>query len=356
MALKFQAPNLPVPKSKYEALSETAGQTVATMPLLWQQYKLQKMQNELALKKLEQENRTLDMQQQAYNSQYGMGMGKIQAQQDIANEIGAQPYEPTQVDMIDALGPAKYTALKPEKQDRLSTDQWWAQQFQERGQPAVQEFIEYSKAKMPDTSLVMPPTSPGEAPTVTNIGKTRAQIVPNPLGQADAKTKMKLDAEKPKAWGALKEALASYDKMITGADEILRDKSLGKATGYVAGRLTLPGGATRVATNIQTLKDQGLVNTINSMKSLSKNGSTGFGALNEKEGEALRNAQGNLNRTQDTPDFSKKLTQARDDWKRARQNLLDTFNETYGPMDGDGGLPSVGGSFSGGTVISVEPL
>jgi hypothetical protein len=41
MALKFQAPNLPEPKSKYEALNETAGKTAASLPILYQQMKQQ---------------------------------------------------------------------------------------------------------------------------------------------------------------------------------------------------------------------------------------------------------------------------------------------------------------------------
>lgn len=54
MALKFQPPNIQIP-DKYQALNETLGNTVSSLPALWQQAKLDKQKRETESKRMRQE-------------------------------------------------------------------------------------------------------------------------------------------------------------------------------------------------------------------------------------------------------------------------------------------------------------
>ncbi len=55
MALKFQPPNIPQGKTKEEAIQETLGGTLQTLPSQWAAYKIQRMNQEMQLKTLQRQ-------------------------------------------------------------------------------------------------------------------------------------------------------------------------------------------------------------------------------------------------------------------------------------------------------------
>ncbi len=162
-----------------------------------------------------------------------------------------------------------------------------------------------------------------------------------------ARNQAKLDKEKPKALGGVRDSVKKYDSMIKEANDILNDPSLKYATGISSPLGSIPGtGAKRVAARLETLKSKTVLNTIGSLKSLSATGATGFGQLSDKEGQYLQNNITTLDKTQGTADFKNSLARFIKDAQESKNLLLDTYSNTYGepytplistPTDGSGG-------------------
>jgi hypothetical protein len=132
MALQFQPPNFGPPASKYAALNETLGKSIANLPELLMEYNLKKKQNEIALKQLEIRNRQLDQQlaedQRSGVAQYGTGAplpttvnelpGTTPTPQEQALLAGAMPEtqlplaaQPTPLDVLKSIGIQRYNSL-----------------------------------------------------------------------------------------------------------------------------------------------------------------------------------------------------------------------------------------------------
>lgn len=172
-------------------------------------------------------------------------------------------------------------------------------------------------------------------------GQPTGNNVP-PIPGETYQARAKRIAEKPKALGSLNSTLHEYDNMINQAEMIKKDPSLGTATGLTSFMGKVPNtGAKRVATNLDTLKAQTLLNVISSLKQLSQNGSSGFGQLSNVEGETIKNSIASLDRTRGTADFVSGLDQFINEMKNRKQNLADTFRNTYGDAPG---LEQGGGS------------
>lgn len=270
-------------KTKEEALAAPLGQAIQSLPALWMAHKLEKEKMALELQKL------------------AMERSKLQAEHGALTKSG---------ELVSSL-----PGMTPQGGEKLSPDM----QLKAYG-------TEGYKALNPAPTTIM---GMGGLPPQTVPGRVVFPPV-NPVDREAQKQQAKLDAEKPKAVGSFNNTVRGYDKMIKEAEDILNDPDLGKATGYVAGRVELPGGAKRVASRIETLKNKTLLNVLQQMKELSKNGASGFGQLNTVEGESIKNSISSLNRTMDTPDFKASLERFIDEIKSQREGVVSTFNSTYG--------------------------
>lgn len=174
---------------------------------------------------------------------------------------------------------------------------------------------------------------------------------PSPEDTATAKLRAKIALEKPKAYGSLQNTLREYDNMIKEAEAIKGDKSLGTATGFTSFMGSVPGtGAKRVSARLETLKAKTLLNVLSSLKQLSSNGASGFGALSESEGNAIRDSISTLDPKQSTKDLQDSIGRFTTEMQARKDNLQNTFNTTYGDgpqLLGQGGggsaSPSAGG-------------
>jgi hypothetical protein len=120
---------------------------------------------------------------------------------------------------------------------------------------------------------------------------------------------------------AKQESVATFNDSINKIDSLLADpsfSSLGTFTGDIAGKIPHTDTANAKA-QLDTISAQSVINVLSSLKSLSSNGASGFGALSEKEGEILRNAAANLSTSQNNGairqnllDLKKKLERSRD--------------------------------------------
>lgn len=156
----------------------------------------------------------------------------------------------------------------------------------------------------------------------------------SPEDVATAKLKAKIALEKPKAYGSLQNTLREYDNMIKEAQAIKSDPSIGTATGLTSFMGSVPGtGAKRVSARLGTLKAKTLLNVLSSLKQLSSNGASGFGALSESEGNAIRDSISTLDPKQKTEDLQASIDRFVTEMEARKSNLQGTFKSTYG--DGD---------------------
>lgn len=185
----------------------------------------------------------------------------------------------------------------------------------------------------------------GTLPPNAKVVPVERPAPPTPEDREKAKLDAKLAKEKPNAKASLNDALRNYDSLIAEAKAIQGDPDLSHATGMLTPAAHIPGtGARRVADRIETLKSKTLLNTLGSLKSLSANGSSGFGQLSNQEGEALRSAVTSLDRGQSTDDFKASIDRLIQDAQFHRQNLLQKYSDTYG----EDFAPSSSGSSSAG--------
>ena len=151
-----------------------------------------------------------------------------------------------------------------------------------------------------------------------------------------ARATQKLRAEKPKAEGAYNNTIQGYDNLISQAQDILKDTSLGTATGITSFMGSVPAtGAKRVSANLETIKAKTLLNVLTGLKQLSANGASGFGQLSNVEGETIKNSVANLDRSLGTADFKRNLITFINEAVKSRSNIQDTYQKTYGSLDGD---------------------
>lgn len=193
------------------------------------------------------------------------------------------------------------------------------------------------------------PGAPGGGPPPTG-----GRVGNDPMAGLDYKTRLKRQAELPKARGSAATALREYDNMIREAEGILNADSLDMASGMSSWTTKIPGTPMRnVQANMKTLQAKTLLNVLTAMKELSQTGASGFGALSELEGENIRNSVASLDLSQGTPALKANIGKFVADMKQKRAGIKNTFRDTYGedlpdPAPGGGTPPPAGAPAPGG--------
>lgn len=145
---------------------------------------------------------------------------------------------------------------------------------------------------------------------------------------------------------AKQESVATFNDSINKIDTLLNDPSfsaLGTFTGDIAAKIPHTDTA-NARSMLDTISAQSVINVLSSLKSLSANGASGFGALSEKEGEILRNAAANLSTSQSNSairqnliDLKQKLARSRDRISSQEINLPEDSVGKQGPQPAQGG-------------------
>lgn len=158
---------------------------------------------------------------------------------------------------------------------------------------------------------------------------------PTPLPYKD---RVKLEREKPKAYGSLQNTLREYDNMLAEAKAIRDDPNLKWATGIAQPLSRIPGTpAKQVSARLETLKAKTLLNVLSSLKELSSTGASGFGQLSNIEGENLRNSISTLDPQLSAADLRSSIDRFISEMQQRKSVLHNTFNETYGESGGGDG-------------------
>jgi hypothetical protein len=286
-----------------------------TIPEMHQEYKMRRKQQEL--QDMEMEIKKRELEARLGTGKYeNIQAGTMTGPSPIMGEDG-QVQNPEEVLFGGEATPATITPETPEQNmRRIGIDRY-----------KVLNPTQYYGIGENGSQIPLPPNvKPFNLPVkkVSEEDKTMEKL------------NAKIKAEKPKAEGSLNNTLREYDAMIKEAEAIRDDKSLGYATGLFSSAGKIPGtGSKRVAARMETLKAKTLLNVLSSLKELSKTGASGFGQLSELEGENIKNSVSTFDLNQSTPDVKASLDRFITEMVSKRDNLVSTFNDTYGSYGGE---------------------
>lgn len=135
----------------------------------------------------------------------------------------------------------------------------------------------------------------------------------------------------PGAQAALGNLMANYDQLYNSAVGLTQHPGLNTGTGatYLSGYI--PGTEAKgFTTDLDTLKNQIALGTMQALKAASSTGSTGFGSLSNAEGELLKNNIANLDRSRKTGDVVNSLNSVADYALNAKKRAIEAYANEYG--------------------------
>lgn len=184
------------------------------------------------------------------------------------------------------------------------------------------------------------------ASTMMEIAKLRDQGInfggPQPSGASvpqsagvapvdQRKIAAKRAESQPGAQAALGNLMANFDQLYNSAIGLTQHPGLNTGTGatYLSGYI--PGTEAKgFTTDLDTLKNQIALGTMQSLKAASSTGSTGFGSLSNQEGELLKNNIANLDRARKTGDVVNSLNSVADYALNAKKRAIESYANEYG--------------------------
>jgi len=180
---------------------------------------------------------------------------------------------------------------------------------------------------------VQPGASPGGMPQpgmAPQPGALRPQA--NPGQPLTPKQKQELEAQRPHQTQAAQSSIAQVDNSLRELDRLDQQSGLANITGPIAGRTpNLTGAATNAQANLDTLKAQIGVHTLNAMREASKTGGA-VGNVTEKEWPILQNQLGALQQSQTTAEFKRNLANVRASLVRIKEGIRQSYQTTYGNL------------------------
>ena len=180
------------------------------------------------------------------------------------------------------------------------------------------------------------PNAPmAQAPQAAAPSLETPQTAPSPLSPLNVppKEKARLEAERPQQTLAATTNLNNLHNSMTEIDRLMSQPGLANITGPVAGRTpNLTGAATNAQANLDTLKSQIGVHTLQAMRDASKTGGA-VGQVTEKEWPILQNQLGALQQAQTTAEFRKNLGYVKETMQRVQDNVKKSYEMTYGKLD-----------------------
>lgn len=182
-----------------------------------------------------------------------------------------------------------------------------------------------------------------------------------PGGPADTKLQGALNADTAMLQGTN----ASMDRLATAANALMNHPGVAGITGLRGKMPDVPGtDAANARADLNNLKSQIAFTVMQELRSNSKSGSSGLGALSDAEGKRLEAAIASLDTTQDIGQFKQRLQAIIDYANGAKDRLRDAFNMKHKtgepiPMAPSSQGPAVGTieggyRFKGGNPNSPE--
>jgi hypothetical protein len=152
-------------------------------------------------------------------------------------------------------------------------------------------------------------------------------LVPMVGGPADEKRKGLIAADR----ATIRATSQSADRAISAIDGVLNSKDLSRVLGPFDARFpALTEKTGKIQGEIDNIKSRIVVDVMNALKAGSTNGSTGFGALSEKEMYVLQNAVAAMNQVTTVDGFKEQLNTLKQFLSQTKTNLRQKYSEEYG--------------------------
>jgi len=221
------------------------------------------------------------------------------------------------------------------------------------GQAPQQPAPPVAGSTAPSAAPGQAPPAPASAPALpAGMSPKTANDLMEKQGATAIERRAKLVAELPKASASARQTMGSLDSMDQYIDDLLGPDGNGSpGLKMIAGRANsltpdLRQKAVDSANKLETLRSKLLVDTLMNIKSLSENGASGFGALSEKEGEAIRNAQVALQRSSSPETLAAELRKLKAHNAQMRNNVQSIYQSTYAPLLGQSPTQGMDADFS----------
>lgn len=148
---------------------------------------------------------------------------------------------------------------------------------------------------------------------------------------------LKQATQKATDFGEVSSVLDSTARLTAKAAALAHNPALGRITGVNAMFPNAPGSpASNAQADLDQLGSQILLSTITSLKSISKNGSTGFGQLSNVEGEHLRNSVSSLKQSQNAEQMQTRLGEVVKAANQTVDRAVEVFERTHNASPYDG--------------------
>jgi hypothetical protein len=299
-----------------------------------------------------------------------LGMDKKKLDQTIAEFRGMNAYQKTQA--IQALD-TRIIKLFEMKQNNMPVDDMLRQAQNERSALAAQQGAQAPQAPQGMPQPGMQPQAPQQPPGMqippqvqqqrdaeadaikqreaTGGGIPTANVIPGstvglpqgghkpipiPPGLGPAQSReytAKMETSRPHDLNSLENGVASIDQAIEQAKSVLKHPGLKMATGRTAYMATSPflsQSAYDAKQKLETLSGQILLSVLSTLKQVSPNGSSGFGALNKSEGDAIRNSIASLENAQSYEQVMEAVQTVQNNLTSSRDRLTRGFERLYG--------------------------
>lgn len=191
----------------------------------------------------------------------------------------------------------------------------------------------YNLPSRPQGGAQSGPLMPYEKPpTPIEVEKLRLaqEAAARDARESELKAADRIEATGEKRNKAQASAMDAYDTYQDSIDAIKALRSsegyqdVGTAYGDIAGSIPYVRPAVKDSmAKLETIKAQMLINTLGKLKAMSATGASGFGALNQSEGDAIKQAVGNLEAAQSHKSLDQALTQVQTVMERSAARIRD---------------------------------
>jgi hypothetical protein len=210
--------------------------------------------------------------------------------------------------------------------------------YKESENPKDLELIDKIETKSDFERILKDLNLPPEQEKQVKLDWVRAKVNPDPTGSKAIANQMallqmnqisenmsakkdKLSGEKAKAIDSLSTSESSIDTALTTAEQALKlaPGSFAAAAGQSAGSMIPWSDAKALKNLVSSLNSEKALQTLESLKSQSRTGATGFGALSEKELQIILDKTRSLDPTDKM--FKENLTVIVEGWKKLKTQM-----------------------------------
>jgi len=205
--------------------------------------------------------------------------------------------------------------------------------------PETMSPYQAAQLKLAEARLAYEQRNSGQKPPANMMADPNAPAgsnvfipIPNtPLDLQNKERERKANSAIAGDKAAVRGITQSADAAISAIDKLSQHPGLSSIVGAWDSRTpNVTEDANTAQSLLDNIKAKAFVETLNAMRTASATGSTGMGALSEKEGAVIQNAMAALNQASDEKTFREQLKIVRDTMQQSKNNVRLKFRDEYG--------------------------